>query len=41
MDHLLAGGRVMSILDVGDAVVQELDFPTDYEPDEDHFRKVG
>lgn len=31
MDHLLAGGHVMNILDVGDAVVQELDFPSDYE----------
>jgi choline kinase len=31
MDQLLAGGHPMHILDVGDAVVQELDFPTDYE----------
>lgn len=31
MDHLLAGGHVMNILDVGDAVVQELDFPADYD----------
>lgn len=31
MDHLLAGGHEMRVLDVGDAVVQELDFPADYE----------
>ncbi len=30
MDHLLAGGHEMHVLDVGDAVVQELDFPADY-----------
>ncbi len=31
MDHLLSGGHTMYILDVGDAIVQELDFPSDYE----------
>jgi choline kinase len=31
MDRLLAGGHVMNVLNVGDSVVQELDFPADYE----------
>ena len=30
MDHLLQGGHIMEYLDVGDAIVYELDFPEDY-----------
>ncbi|HPV05300.1 MAG TPA: phosphocholine cytidylyltransferase family protein [Myxococcota bacterium] len=30
MDRLLSGGHEMHILDVGNAIVQELDFPADY-----------
>jgi len=30
MDRLLSGGHEMHVLDVGNAIVQELDFPADY-----------